>query len=187
MSIPEPPEVPPSPAGILHGHLSQVDGLSTFEEVADWDAKAGQLIAQAAAYLDTLHSLEVTFLAIEAEARAAHQKKSFWARLFTTPTHKGALRQRRTLISQNQTELGKIVDDLQGAIDKTPDSREEKKAMLSDLRSMKKELSIEKREVAAAMRDVRAGARVASARVGSRFLSSPKSRKYERMSIRLEK
>ena len=62
--------------------------------------------------------------------------------------------------------------------------------MARELKLVKKELSLKKREANEEMRQIRAEARQRSARVGaglSAMFSTPTSRRWSRMGIRLEK
>lgn len=168
-------------------HLALVDTLSTFEDVARWDSRATQLIDGAGQYLARFDAYIESVRTKQREARANH---SFLARFLLWFVHELKIGGLRASLTRDRAALHVLVDELQAAIDKTPDSRAEKKAMLEDLRLAKKELNLRKREVNAAMRDVRAQASAMNARVGTGFfgaVSNPKSRRFERMSIRLAK
>lgn len=190
LQIDPPPEAPMFPTAEGFRHLAQAAELTSFQAVENWDAAAQAIVSRATGYLNTLESLKQVLLNIEAAAAALHRQKSFLSRMFTSPVHSATIRQRRAEIAQRGSEVSRLVEELEAMIDKTPDSREEQKAMLADLRLMKKELNLRKREVSAAMRDVREGARAATARVDAglaTILDSPSSRRYKRMTIRLEK
>ena len=82
------------------------------------------------------------------------------------------------------------MEELEAPIDKTPNSPEEQKEMARELKLVKKDLTLKKREANEAMRQIRADARQQSAQVGaglSAMFSTPRSRRWSRMGIRLEK
>jgi hypothetical protein len=82
-----------------------------------------------------------------------------------------------------------MASQMQEAIDFTPNSVEEQKALLRELRQRKKELQLEKRQVAASMKAIREGARQRSAQAGRGFFGmyNPKQAASERRSIRYRK
>jgi hypothetical protein len=184
------PTVPGIPLEGHELHLKRVVELATFEEVEAWDAEATRMVNEAGRYLEVLAWLGRQLDEAEQQARAAHAKRSVLARWFMPVPRLAAINQLRRQIDGNRTAARTIVEELQGTIDKTPDSRGERKAMVQDLRLVKKELGMKKRQINAAMRDVRSGASVRSANVGTGlglFISTPSSRRFERMSIRLDK
>jgi hypothetical protein len=76
---------------------------------------------------------------------------------------------------------------LSDAIDFTPNSPEEKKALLAELRIHKKELEADKREVALNMSAIRADARQKNADIDGRASYDSKSAARDRRQIHYEK
>ena len=86
--------------------------------------------------------------------------------------------------------MATLADQLEAAIEKTPNSPEEQKAMIKDLKLAKKELALRKREAAEAMRQIRVNARQRTAKVGvgiDALFSNPTTRRWTKVGIRLEK
>lgn len=187
------PALPTDAAFPLHlceRHLERLTALTTFEEAQAWDHSAKEMVRGAQKHLRTLQTADTHLAELYRTALAEHQNKSFLARLFTSPTEANRVRFARTSLNQHRSAIEAVIDELNGAIDKTPDSREEKKAMIADLRMLRKELVLRKREASTAMRDVREAATAANARVGTGWdalLSTPSSRRFDRMGIRLRK
>ena len=84
-----------------------------------------------------------------------------------------------------------LVEQLEAAIDKTPNSADEQKEMLRELKLVKKELGLQKREANEAMRQIRTAARQRAAKIGTEGLSllfsTPKTRRWARMRVWLER
>lgn len=166
--------------------ISCVRDITTFAEVAAWDREARQLAGQFRAFIARVPHLEEQVSRVEAAARAAHAQKPFLRRLFSTPPLTAEISRTRGMLRSSTRRLDRLADQLETLIDETPDNPAEKKQLLAELRGLKKELNLEKKELAAEMRQVRAQARRANANVGGIF-STPKSRRYDRISIRLKK
>lgn len=173
-------------AGSAHGLIQRAQTITSFNDVARWDKEASHLAENFRAFLAKVPEFEAQIRSGEAASKAAHSQKPFFQRLFSVPPLTVEIRRARQTLQVATTQLGPLADQLEALIDQTPDNPSEKKELLSELKGLKKELNLEKKELAAAMRQVRANARRANANVGG-FFSTPKSRRYERISIRLDK
>jgi chromosome segregation ATPase len=169
---------------------SAFESLRTFGDVATWDRQAQEEIDRMRRTLETLSTTEAQVANVEATAKQAHGEKSFLRRTFTAAPEITAAAKWRKQVEAHRTQLNELMEELEAAIDKTPNSREEQQEMARELKLVKKELSIQKREANEAMRQIRSDARQRSAKVGSglgMLLSNSKSRRFSRMGIRLEK
>jgi hypothetical protein len=97
----------------------------------------------------------------------------------------------KTRADATRAAINEMRDQLEAAIDKTPNSPEEQREMIADLKVVKKELQLLKREANEAMRQIRSDARAKSAKIGTTgfgaLLSTPTSRRWSRVAVRLEK
>lgn len=170
--------------------LAQVDSLTSFDAVAMWDAAAGREMESLDRYLQALPHLRAQLQHAEAAYQATHQQRPWHQRLFKGYPERAQVDTARQLVDRAAREIPRMIEELQAAIDKTPNNRAEQKEMLEDLRDAKKELALQKREINQSMREIRSAARQRTAQVDtglSGLLSSPRSRRWERVSIRLAK
>jgi hypothetical protein len=171
--------------------LAELAGLSTFADVECWDGRAQREIGLIKAYLDYLGTLETSIAVAESRAKELHTTKSFLQRALTSPAETKAADVWRKDAAAHREELSQLIDQMEAAIDKTPNSADEQREMLRELKLVKKELGIQKRETNEAMRQIRTTARQQSAKIGteglSLFFSTPKTRRWSRMGVRLEK
>ncbi|MFN6484215.1 MULTISPECIES: hypothetical protein [unclassified Nostoc] len=139
--------------------------LYTFSEVSEWDKNAGITIKK---IMDLIQNIE-----IEIDA------------------HKDVLNQwkKKELQKKHISVLENMAEKLQEAIDFTPNSSKEQKALLKELRHQKKELQLQKREVTANMKLIQAKARSRSVYAGKGFLGiyNSKLAASERRRIRYQK
>ncbi len=179
---------PESGADHCNAHLRRMQALSSFEDVEEWDREARELIEATRAWTDIAGSVRHQLEKAHEAALAEHERKFFLIRWLTSPDRRAANRLHE--LESAEASLAYAVDGLEAGIDKTPDTKAERKAMVADLKLVRRELVMQKKEINASLRGARDVASVRLARVGTGFrglLSSPTSRRYERMSIRLEK
>lgn len=184
------PAVPSFDLSRAKGLLGQLDVISSFSEVAAWDRSADQEIRNIAAHEHALESFAQTLDAFEAGCKAAHAKQPLFRWLFTSYEHKPWIREMRKSIQDQQRQLPQLADSLQAAMDKTPNSRDEQRVLLAELKQARKRLNQEKRELNQAMTGIRVSARQRSAAVGTGFdllFSTSRSRRLNRLAIRLSK
>lgn len=148
--------------------LRQFDGLTSFTEVARWDAAAEALCNQ----LDDFAG-RASLLTREAERVIAEYTPLPDA----SPYVKTAtIEKTRRLVVDAQTEaqrLRSMADELAERIDMTPNDRAAQRELLRELRADKKELQLRKREIRQAAAQVRREARAASAGAGMRGFIIP--------------
>ena len=171
--------------------VSEFDGLTTFADVEEWDARASVQLKAIEAYLITLSTAESEVNAAEVRVTEAANQRSVVRRLWGPLPEVKLVQTLKSQMAQIREVLGKLSDQLESAIDKTPNSREEQIEMLRELKLEKKELAFQKRQAVEAKRQITTSARQQSAQVGAGFLgamlTNPKSRRVSRMGIRLRK
>ncbi|MGF1933298.1 MAG: hypothetical protein RM347_002705 [Nostoc sp. ChiQUE02] len=140
-------------------------GLYTFSEVSEWENNAGITIQR---IMNSIQNLETEIA-----------------------SHKDILNQWKIneLQKKHISVLENMAEKLQEAIDFTPNSSKEQKALLKELRHQKKELQLQKREVTANMKAIQANARSRNVYAGRGFLGiyNSKLAAYERRRIRYQK
>ena len=149
--------------------IGEYKTLSTFAEVALWDQRAQ----------DEINKIAIVFRAVDDEIakqnteieliNKAILEKPFFARIFSNRRAEDKITQQIQKYCELKALLEELATRLQENIDFTPNSPEEQKNLLKELRQRKKELLIEKREVAAAMKDIRVNARQQSVQAGKAF------------------
>jgi len=169
--------------------MSDFKTLSTFSAIASWDSQAQMEIDRTIGVIRDL-DIEISrqTQALE-KIRQSKSEKSFVGRLFSSDKEEKELLQLIEKYNQYKATLGKMASQLQESIDFTPNSPEEQKILVKELRQRKKELQVEKKEIAAAMKAVRTGARQQSAQAGRVFgvFYDSKLAASERRNIRYSK
>lgn len=171
---------------IGEGLIAHVQGVDSFTAVAAWDRDANAFTNYVRAFLASVPAIEHQLGVVEQHAKHVHASRGFLEKAFSSPPMTAEIQGMRHHVRSAVAVLTGIVEQLEALSDQTPDTPEEKKALLADLKALKKELAQEKKELSLAMREVRNGARRAGAQVGG-FFSTPRSRRYERVQIRLNK
>ena len=169
--------------------MSDFKTLATFSAIASWDSQTQLEIERILGVIRDLdNEISRQTQALE-KFRQSKSEKSFMGRLFTSDKEEKESLQLVEKYNQYKATLGKMASQLQESIDFTPNTPEEQKTLLKELRQRKKELQVEKREVAAAMKAVRTGARQQSAQAGRVFgvFYDSKLAASERRSIRYSK
>jgi vacuolar-type H+-ATPase subunit I/STV1 len=175
--------------GNFREFMAQFRMLSTFAAVESWDRQAQTEVER---ILGVIRGLDME-MAQQAQTveqlRQSKSEKSLMGRLLSSGKEEKELTQRIEKYREYKTTLGKMASQLQESIDFTPNSPEEQKVLLKELRQRKKELQVEKREIAATMKAVRTDARQQSAQAGRVFgvFHDSKLAAIERRSIRYSK
>ena len=169
--------------------LKSVLSLSTFNDVKEWDEKAAIQIANIVAVVDKTKN-ELSHLNQQSQmALQEHEDKPFLNRIFSSNPErkfKSAIAE----LEKQRTILESLAEELQLKIDFTPNSSEEQKILIQELKQRKKELNAEKREVAAKMKEIRTIARQESANASYSVGALVGGSKYtaaQRRAIRYEK
>lgn len=135
-------------------HVRGFNDLRTFDDVARWDATAGEIMDSLQA---SLRAIERLGAAMDAAIESAPEGS--WARIEKT----------RSLVksaSSSADAMSIAFNDLAERVETTPDNKKEQAAVLRDLRAEKKELAVRKREAKASAALVRREIRTYSANLG---------------------
>lgn len=161
---------------------SEIKGLRTFDDIGEWDKQASDEIERIRSAIETIER-KVRQVALNLEqAKKTNDAKSFLVRLFSSRNDEKSLRAEQTRLLGEKSQLEELGDRMQAAIDFTPDSPEDLKELLKEIRVRKKELQADKKAVSAQMSQIRVEARQQTAD------SVPgKYGKWDRRRIRLAK
>lgn len=164
-------------------HLALAPKLSTYSDADSWDKHAESLLAEIS-YAQGFLYQSIRDLRDKGDAaKAERMKKFFLIRLFPSSEETALSSQIRQLESTGVT-LSQRSEELGDWVDFTPNSSEDKAALLKQLKMEKKELSLQKKEVLAEMRGIRAEAKDKTAAV---FAFTKDGERQKRRSIRFEK
>ncbi len=170
--------------------MSELKALITFGAVALWDKRANEELDGMRAVIERLQAdIDEQQRALD-QAREEHNRKSALARMFSSPKDEQKLLQTIQEDQASLSQLEGLADELQEAIDFTPNSKDEQEVLLKELNFQKRELAAEKKEISLKMREVRAEARQQSAKAGMRLgglMYSSKLAASQRRSIRYKK
>jgi len=169
--------------------LRQHQSISTLAEMAHWKDAAEKSIIQLTAEAEECTARIGELRAKASQLRTETRLRSFFGRFFKSSEEKQVGFSIVAQIKAVQSWLS-TVDVLQGKIDDAPSSEEEKRQMLSELKTRKKELQLEKRELNSQMKNIRTEARQRSASAGTSLSALVIGTKYtatERRSIRAAK
>jgi len=144
--------------------MAELKTLSTFAEVAAWDQRAQAEVDRIASVMRGLDTEMAAQLQALEQAKQARSEKPLLSRVFGGHGTEKDIAQHIEQYRDYKATLEGLVSQLQEAIGFTPNSPEEQKVLLEELRRRKKELRIEKREVSAATKAIRMEARQKSAR-----------------------
>lgn len=172
-----------------HKLMAQMKTLTSFEEVASWDDSANaELETMLKLAMDLGNQIASERAALE-QAEMNHSHKPFLSRLFGSRDEENKIKASIKKYEGYLKVLQQRAPELQEAVDFTPNSPEEKKALLQELRLRKKELQLQKRELAATMKAIRTNARQKSSEAGLIFgvFYDRKSAAYQRRNIRYNK
>ena len=153
--------------------MSELKQLSAFNEVDKWDKEA------------ELELLKINSQIQQLNSEIARCQQAFSSSRLQQLLFKSTLQQ---INHSYKITLENMANELQEAIDFTPNSLNEKKELLKELKTRKKELQLQKRVVAANMKAIRRKARTESANAGrSLYGYNSKMAARERRRIRYHK
>lgn len=169
--------------------MVEMKTLSSYEGVASWDSRASselELMIRVATDLENRISAERAALK---QAEQEFLSRPYLSRLFGNRDAETQIQARINKYQGYIAVLRQRAPELQEAVDFTPNSPEEKKLLLQELRVRKKELQLQKRELAATMKSIRASARQKSSEAGLLFgvFYDPKAAAHQRRNIRYNK
>lgn len=154
--------------------LTQVDEISNYTEVEQWDKKAQQKIEEINNVISELNKYE-DILSQELEtAQFEHKSKPLLKRLFFNNTDSEKIISKKAEILEYLNKLNGIKENLNYWINITPDNEKEAKEMLNDLKFAKKELQIKKRETTALIRQANRNARLQKSNIAVYSFINPK-------------
>jgi hypothetical protein len=146
--------------------MDQYKKLRFFEEVAKWDKEAKKEIEKIVGVYKAIYkAIKLKRTELENE-RKIQSEKSFLKRKFSNPKVANELVALIDNLENRKDTLENMAVKLQESVDFTPDSPEEQKALLIELKQYKKELALKKREINTAMKQIREDARQLSTHAG---------------------
>jgi hypothetical protein len=149
--------------------MAEYKRLSTFGEVESWDRRAS---AETDRIVSAIRKVDEDNAELSEKLKQAEKERSekpFFNRLFGSRKVEKYLAQQIENCRNHKAILEALAAQMQEAIDFTPNSPEEQKSLLKELKQRKKELQVEKREIAAAMKAIRTDARQKSSNAGRVF------------------
>jgi hypothetical protein len=157
--------------------LHEVKNIETFADIDRWDSKAEKYVQGI-----ELLSSEISNILSDCESKLALGVQ--------TSSEKSNLLALCSKLATTIERLDKTREALELAIDFTPNTPQEAKELIKDLKLMKKELALEKKEVALEMKAVSVEARQRNAKIGTSYYQSSTTRRMDRSSrirLRLQK
>jgi hypothetical protein len=166
--------------------MAELKSLSTFTATADWDARARAELKSIVAAIRQLEADVVRQRQVIEETQKAHAEKSLIGRMFSGNKAEKEASQELELLQKHISTLELLAAELQDTIDMSPNSPEEQKALIKELRLRKKELQVRKKEITTAMKSIREDARQKTihAGLGSLGIYDAKLASLERRVIR---
>jgi hypothetical protein len=173
--------------GNYNSLMAEFKDLSTLTEASEWDQHAQAEVEKINLVIRYLKDNLAQRTKDLAQMQKDRDAKPFLSRIFASTKPEQEISQEIDQVQKQITNLMEMGDKLSDAIDFTPNSPEEKKALLTELRIHKKELEADKREVALTMNAIRADARQKSADIDGRASYDSKSASRDRRQIHYEK
>ncbi|MEX8498523.1 hypothetical protein [Leptothrix ochracea] len=145
--------------------IAEVTGLNSFLDTDHWDNKAKSMLEKVALNIDEIDSSIANVQSQLHQAQMDFDSKPLYRRLLGKSGEIKSLEKHITLLQRERSKFDDLAERLQSTIDLTPNSPEEQKSLIKELRLQKKELQAQKKEVAAEMRTVRVESRQKSVQV----------------------
>ena len=170
----------------VYGMIGQILNLTSFDEINKWDEKAGKILEEITNSIEQLqknnHDLEIN-INVEKSMRA---KMGFFKKIFSKNPITEMDKEYKNKLNYINTlaELGNILQD---KIDFTPNDKNEKKDLISELKLKKKELGLLKKEISSSMTQIRQNARKESDSAGNSFGAFIGGKKYTAQQRRMIK
>ncbi len=162
--------------------VSDLKGLHNFDDIAQWDKRTTDEIDHIRSTIRSVEAKQQQVNQNIEQARRNHLAKPFLARLFSSRQEEKQLATEQVRLTREKSLLEELADQLEAAIDFTPDSPDDLKELIKECRQRKKELQAEKKAVSAQMTAIRVDARQKTATT-----ASGKYGKWDRRRIRLDK
>lgn len=167
--------------------MAEFKDLSTLTEASEWDQRAQAEVDRINNVVSGLKGKLAEKTKVLELMQKERNGKPFLSRMFASKKPEQEISQEIDQLHKSISNLLEMGDTLNDAIDFTPNSPEEKKALLAELRIHKKELGADKREVALNMSAIRADARQKNADIDGRTSYDSKSAARDRRQIHYEK
>jgi len=163
--------------------------LSTFAQVTAWDERAGLEVDRIANVIRELTAEGNRQREAIRQIQQDRAAKPLLARAFSGNKEEKAAAKTVEQIERHMAALETLATELQQSIDFSPNSPDEQKALIKELRQRKKELQLKKREVVSNMQALRSEARQQSTIAGNTWLGlyNSKLAARERRQIRYNK
>lgn len=169
--------------------MGQFNQIASFAAIGQWDHEATAEVERIEQVINQLDGEITQSTQTVKREQDAHAALPFWRRWFHNQKELLDAQQHVNKCQSLRKQLDELAAKLQDTIDFTPNSADDKKQLLVELRQRKKALQLEKREVASEMKAIRVEARQKSANIGpsygSRWVGAANA--SSRREIRLEK
>ena len=162
--------------------VSDFKNLRNFNDIAQWDKRISEEIERIRFVIMSIEAKQLQINQGIEQARRNHLAQPFLVRLFSTQREERQLTAEQARLAREKTLLEKLADQLEAAVDFTPDSPEDLKELMKECRLRKKELQAEKKAINSQMTAIRVEARQKTA-----ITIQGKYGKWDRRRIRLDK
>lgn len=179
--------IPQYPFEHVWNHIQWMQRLTTFREVAAWDHRARELIADLSRYISHLGVLEAALHAARRKAADDFDQRSGLSKMFSSPTEIHAVDARLGELAQAREHAIGAAGELERGVAYTPDSPAQRKVMLADLKRQRKALALDKKALASGKGAIRQVAAAQAAKVGTGYFETPASRRSKKANIRHNK
>lgn len=172
---------------IINNLITTVSHLSNFDDVRSWDTQAKQQVDNISGTLLDFEEHKSTLEKDLINCQTEHQNRGFFARMFNPDPKIKLIKKTLRDIEGNRVKLLNLKDTLEDWIERTPDDETESKQMLKELKLIKKELGVTKKELRLQMKGVTTSTRIKNANISNQFFTSPKLKRIQRISARMDK
>lgn len=138
---------------------TEIKNLRSFDEIVEWDKKATAEIEAMRLSLRAIEEKQQNITQSLALEKQEHESKSFLSKLFDGRKEQKRLLAEQIRLASENAQIINLIDQLETAIDFTPDSPHDLKELIKECKQQKKELQTEKKAVIAQMTSIRVEAR----------------------------
>jgi hypothetical protein len=143
--------------------VAEVASLASLEEAQSWNARARAELDKITADLGITERKLLSLRQDLIRLKANHDAKPAYLKLKGKGSEYGSAAEQLAQFQMGQRQLVQLADRLEVTIDKVPNSSNEQKLLVRELRLQKKELLLEKKEVISKMSAIRVESRQKSA------------------------
>lgn len=168
--------------------LERVMFLNSFDGVSAWDAQAREQVTK----INEVLGLEIPQKVEAVNANISIYEAEIKKSRFSKNASLAFKKKKEAYFDINLYEalsyrLVELRTELIHWIDTTPDSKEEAKQMIAELKLAQKELSAQKKELSISIRKQNQFARRKNVIIAGEFFSSPKLRQWQRYQVRVDR